>query len=187
MGRDADVDLVPFYRLQRRVYTVYWDILTAEKWEARAAALKAAEEAKRKLEAATVAFAQPGQMQTERDFNMQGGKTSPIQRRGRYGRRASDWFSFDLAVDPSAPLGLIVTYNRDEQAERAFAVLVDGRKVGEQRIPRRSPQEQEGFFDVTYPIPADAVAGKAKVTVRFEGIDGRETATVYGIRVIRTR
>ena len=186
-GRDADVDLVPFYRLQRRVYTVYWDILTPEKWEARAAALKAAEEAKRKLEAATVAFVQPGQMQAERDFNMQGGKTSPIQRRGRYGRRASDWFSFDLAVDPSAPLGLVVTYNRDEQAERAFAVLVDGRKVGEERIPRRSPQEQEGFFDVAYPIPADAVTGKSKVTVRFEGIDGRETATVYGIRVIRTR
>jgi hypothetical protein len=148
--------------------------------------MKAAEEARRKLESATVAFAQPGQMQAERDFNQQGGKTSPVQLRGRYGRRAEDWFAFDLAVDPSAPLSLVVTYNRDERADRAFAVLVDGRKIGEQRIARRSPQEKEGFFDVAYPIPAEAVAGKKKVTVRFEGVDGRETGTVFGIRIVRT-
>jgi uncharacterized protein len=185
VGRDRDVELVPFYRLHRRTYTVYWDILTPEKWEDRAADLRAAEDARRKLEAATVAFAQPGQMQTERDFNMRGGETSPVQLRGRYGRRAADWFSFDLPIDPSAPLELIVTYNREERADRAFAVTVDDRKLGEQRIARRSPQEKEQFFDVVYPIPAETVAGKRKVTVRFEGIDGRETGTVYGLRVVR--
>ena len=147
--------------------------------------MHAAEEARRKLEAATVAFAQPGQMQAERDFNMQGGKTTPVQMRGRYGRRAADWFSFDLPVDPAAPLRLIVTYNRDERADRTFAILVDGRKVGEERIARRSPQEKEGFFDVVYVLPAELVAGKSKVTVRFEGIEGSETATVFGIRVVR--
>jgi len=184
-GRDRDVDLVPFYRLHRRVYAAYWDILTPGKWEERAEALKAAEEARRRLEAATVAFAQPGQMQAERDFNMQGGKTSPVQARGRYGRRAEDWFSFDLAVDPASPLSLVVTYSRDERADRAFAVLVDGVKVGDERIPRRSPQEPEGTFDVAYPIPAGTTAGKTKVTVRFEGVDGRETGTVLGIRIVR--
>jgi len=185
-GRDRDVDLVPFYRLHRRVYAAYWDILTPGKWAERAAAIKAAEEARRKLESATVAFAQPGQMQSERDFNQQGGKTSPVQLRGRYGRRAVDWFSFDLGVDPSAPMSLIVTYSRDERADRAFAVLVDGRKVGDERIARRSPQEEEVFFDVAYPVPAEAVAGKRKVTVRFEGMDGLETASVFGIRIVRT-
>ncbi len=186
VGHDTDVDLVPFYRLHRRVYAAYWDILTKRQWAERAASMKAAEEARRRLEEATVAFAQPGQMQAERDFNQQGGKTQPVQMWGRYGRRAVDWFSFDLAVDPASPLSLVVTYNRDERAERAFAVLVDGVKVGEQRIPRRSPQEKEGFFDVTYPIPAEAVAGKTKVTVRFEGIGASETATVFGIRIVRT-
>ncbi len=184
-GRDRDVDLVPFYRLHRRVYAAYWDILMPAEWTEREAAMKAAEEARRRLEAATVAFAQPGQMQAERDLAMQGGKTTPVQLRGRYGRRAADWFSFDLAVDPAAPLRLVVTYNRDERADRAFAVLVDGRKVGEERIARRSPQEREAFFDVVYALPAEVVAGKTKVTVRFEGIDGRETAAVFGIRVVR--
>ncbi|MBM3304920.1 MAG: hypothetical protein FJY79_03095 [Candidatus Aminicenantes bacterium] len=184
-GRDRDVELIPFYRLHRRTYTVYWDVLTPERWAERAAALKAADESRRELEAATVAFVQPGQMQAERDFNMRGGETSPVQLRGRYGRRAVDWFSFDLPVEPSAALELIVTYNREERAERTFAVLVDGHRLGEQRIARRSPQEKEEFFDVAYPLPAVAVAGKRKVTVRFEGLEGRETGTVYGLRLVR--
>jgi hypothetical protein len=184
-GRDRDVDLVPFYRLQRRYYAATWDILTPREWEERAAALQAARDAAAKLEAATVAFAQPGQMQAERDLNMQGGKTTPVQLQGRFGRRAVDWFSLDVAVDPSSALKLIVTYNRDERADRAFAILADGRRIGEGRIARRAPQEPEGFFDVAYDVPADLVAGKKKVTVRFEGLDGRETANVFGLRIVR--
>jgi uncharacterized protein len=186
-GRDHDVELVPFYRLQRRIYTVYWDLLTPPRWEARAEALRAAEKKRAALEASTVSFVQPGQMQSERDFNQQGGRTSPVQRQGRYGRRAVDWFSFDMPVDASSPLVLVVTYNRDERADRAFAVLVDGVKVGETRIPRRNPQEAEGFFDVEYPVPAAAVAGKAKATVRFEASAGSETGTVFGLRLVRNR
>ena len=72
VGRNADVELVPFYRLHRRTYAAYWDILTPEEWTARAEAMRAAEEARRKLEKATVAFVQPGQMQSERDFNQIG-------------------------------------------------------------------------------------------------------------------
>ncbi|MCX6561805.1 MAG: glycoside hydrolase family 127 protein [Candidatus Aminicenantes bacterium] len=186
-GRDRDVDLVPFYRLHRRIYTATWDILTTPKWDRLAADLKAARDAAQRLEAATVAFVQPGQMQSERDFNQQGGKTSPVQYQGRYGRRAADWFSFDLAVDPRSALKLILTCNRDERADRAFAVLIDGRKVGEARIARRSPQEKEGFFDFEFDVPAEAAAGKAKVTVRFEGLAGQETGTIYGIRVLRAK
>ena len=185
VGRDRDVDLVPFYRLHRRTYAATWDILTPQEWDERAAVMRAADEARKKLEAATVAFAQPGQMQTERDFNQQGGKTSPVQLQGRYGRRAADWFSFDLPVDPAGPLDLVVTYSRDERADRSFAIIVDGRRIGEQKIARRSPQEKEGFFDVAYPIPPEAVAGKPKITIRFEATEGRETGAVFGIRVVR--
>lgn len=185
-GRDREVELVPFYRLHRRFYSAYWDVLTPGEWEERAAALKAAREAEARLEAATVSFVQPGQMQSERDFVQQGGRTSPVQLQGRFGRRAVDWFSFDMPVDPAVPSRLIVTYNRDERADRSFAVLVDGRKVGEERISRRAPQEKEGFFDVAYGLPADLLAGKRKVTVRFEGLEGRETASVFGLRIVRT-
>jgi hypothetical protein len=63
---------------------------------------------------------------------------------------------------------------------------VDGLEVGERKIPRRAPQEKEEFFDVSYALPAEAVAGKDKLTVRFEGIEGLETGTVFGVRLVRT-
>ncbi|MCX6565222.1 MAG: glycoside hydrolase family 127 protein, partial [Candidatus Aminicenantes bacterium] len=137
VGRDKDMELVPFYRLQRRIYAATWDVLTPEKWKKRAADILAAKEETIKIEAMTVAFIQPGQMQAERDFNMQGGKTMPVQFGGKYGRRAEDWFSFDLPVDPSSPLQLVVTYNTEERGNRNFAILADGQKIGEQKIARR--------------------------------------------------
>jgi hypothetical protein len=185
VGRDRDVELVPFYRLHRRLYAAYWDLFTPAEWEARRAAIGAAEEKQRRLEATTVAYAQPGQMQAERDANLQGGKTSPVQLQHRYGRRAVDWFSVDLAVDPAHALALVVTYNRDERQARSFDILLDGVKVAAQAMPRRSPEEKEEFFDVEYVLPPGLVQGKQKVTVRFQATGGNEVAAVYGVRLVR--
>jgi uncharacterized protein len=183
VGRDREVDLVPFYRLHRRTYAVYWDLFTPAEWEKRAAEIAAQRETQRKLEAATVGFVQPGEMQAERDAAMQGEETEPERLMGRAGRRGSKWFSFDVPVDPAQPMALVVTYNHDEWQERTFDVLVDGQRVGEQTIERRGPVR---FFDVSYPVPPELVKGKAKVTVRFQATRGNEIGGVYGIRMIRS-
>jgi hypothetical protein len=185
IGRDRDVEFVPFYWLHRRVYGSYWDLLTPAQWEARSAALRAAQAAQRELEAATVAFVQPGQMQAERDFNQQGEGSAPAQFDGRYGRRAAEWFSFDLPVDPQYGMVLAVTYNRVERQRRAFDILVDGVKIAEQTMEGRGPQEKSVFFDVRYAVPDALVKGKQKVTVRFQAQAGSEVAAVYGIRMVR--
>jgi hypothetical protein len=186
VGRDSEVDLLPFYALHRRTYAAYWDLYTPAGWEAHAAAIRAAQEKQRLLEAATVGFAQPGQMQAERDANYQGENASPTQANGRYGRRGTGWFSVDVAVDPSRPLTLVATYAGDERANRTFDILVDGAKLASQVVERRSPEKNVGFFDVEYPLPPDTVKGKTKVTVRFQATLGNELAAVYGIRVVRT-
>jgi DUF1680 family protein len=186
-AQGRDIELSPFYQLQRRIYSAYWDILTPAKWDERKAALLAAQEAARKLEEVTVAFAQPGQMQSERNFNMQGGKTMPIQFGGKYGRRAEDWFSFDMPVDASPTLELIVTYGSEDRYNRLFAVLVEGKKIAEEKILRHSPEEKDSFNNVVYRLPESLVAGKKTVTVRFEALEGSETGTVYGIRVVRAQ
>jgi hydroxymethylglutaryl-CoA reductase (NADPH) len=54
--------MAPFYRLHHRSTTAYWDFLTAADYEKRAADLTAEKERQRKLERATVAFLQPGEM-----------------------------------------------------------------------------------------------------------------------------
>jgi hypothetical protein len=181
------VELVPFYRLHRRTYSIYFDLFTPAEWERKAAELLAARERQRQLDAATVAFVQPGEMQPERDFNQQGEETVPVRTAGRPGRSARKWFSFDLPVDPSHPLKLIATYHGEERANRSFEILVDGVRVGEQKIERHRPgSPTKTFFDVEYAIPADLVKGKQKITIRFQATGGNETAGVFGVRLIRS-
>jgi uncharacterized protein len=187
VGRENDIDLVPFYRLHRRTYSIYFDLFTPDEWEKKAGELLAAGERRRKLEAATVAFVdQPGEVYSERDFNQRGEDTSPVRIGGRPGRSARKWFSFDLPVDAAQPLKLIVTYHGEERATRTLEILVDDTRIGEQRIERHRPgSPTKSFFDVEYSIPAELVKGKQKVTVRFQATGGNETAGVFGVRLVR--
>lgn len=184
VGRDRDVDLVPFHQLHRRTYAVYWDLLTPSEWELKAVDLAAEQERQRRLELATVGFVQPGEMQSERDARMQGEDTSPDRVMGRAGRRGSKWFSFELPRESGHPLALVVTYNRDEWQDRSFRILADGVVVAEQSLERRGPLQ---FFDVEYPLPAELGGNgdRGPITVRFEAVGGREIGAVYGIRLIR--
>jgi uncharacterized protein len=184
-GVGADVDLRPFYQVPRRTYALYWDFFTPSEWESKQAAYAAEQERQRKLEAATVAFAQPGEMQPERDFNYQGGDGARVERvNGVPGRAAGTWFSFDLPVDASAPMALVVTYYSSERqrASSTFEIQVDGKKIADQTVERGT---QQRFYETEYAIPADVVHGKSKVTVRFKAAAGSTVATVFGVRMIR--
>ena len=186
-GNSNEVEFLPFYRLQRRTYAVYLDLFTPTEWEVKKAEYAAERERQRKLQEATVAFFQPGEMQPERDFDFQGegtefDETNRVQ--GRAYRRATKWLSCVLPVEATSPLALVVTYFQDEWRRRSFAILVDNEKIAEQVIERGGVPH---FFDVSYPVPPALVNGKTRVTVRFQEIDGSETARIFGIRLIRVQ
>jgi DUF1680 family protein len=185
-GLKQEIDFMPFYQLPRRRYAVYWDMYSPVEWTKRETDYRASEAKQKRLEAATIAFAQPGQMQAERDTNQQGEGSSPVQAENRSGRSATKWFSYDVPVDPAHPMTLIVTYSNENRGPSACDVLVDGKKVGEQTGPRRSPEQLIRFFDVEYRIPAESVANKTKVSVRFEATNGRSTPSVFGVRIVRS-
>ena len=175
---------LPFLRSADCHY--YWDMYAPAEWTRKETEFRLREEKQKKLEAATIGFAQPGQMQAERDANQQGEGSSPVRPEGHFGRNATKWFSFDLPVDPAHPLTLIVTYSNDNAGASACDVLVDGQKVGDRTGARRSPEQVIQFSDVEYQIPGDLLAGKKKVTVRFEATNGRSTPSVFGIRIVRS-
>jgi DUF1680 family protein len=185
VGPASDVHFVPFYQLPRRRYAIYWDSYTPEEWAKKSAAVAADEERQKKLDAATVVFAQPGQMQAERDVNEQGEETTPVQLEGRYGRRGSKWFSFDLLVDAAHPMSVVITYSNEARRDGSFNVLAEGKKIGERRTERKSPEKAVRFFDVEYAVPPTLVEDKQKITLRFEADGENEIPGVFGIRVIR--
>jgi DUF1680 family protein len=182
VGRDHEVDFVPFYRLHRHTYAIYWDFFTPAEWEKQSAEYAAEKERQRKLAQATVGFAQPGEMQPERDFHQQGEQTEPDRVMGRPCRRGRAWFSFDLPVDPAHPMSVVVSYYSDEWRKRTFDILVDGQKIGDQVVEKGGVPH---FFDVEYKIPSDLVKDKKTVTVRFQATQGNEIAAVFGVRMIR--
>ncbi len=184
-GLKQAIEFRPFYELPRRRYAIYWDMFTPEEWREKSAEYAGEQEKMKRLEAATVGFAQPGQMQSERDFHQQGEETTPVQLEGHYGRRGSRWFSFDLPVDSAHPMLLLVTYSNDGRRKGTFDILVDGKKLGEQTSERRSPEQEVHFFDVAYELPADLVLGKKAVTVRFEAANGNTIPGVFGVRMVR--
>ena len=182
----SGVEFHPFYEMARKRYAIYWDVFSPAEWKKKSEAYEAEEARKRKLETATVAFAQPGQMQTERDYNQQGEDTTPVQLMGRYGRQGTKWFSFDVPVDASHPTTLIVTYSNDARGRRGdFEVFADGTKIGEQQVERRSPEIDLRFFDVEYKVPAELVQGKQKITVKFQAKENSAIPGVFGIRTVR--
>jgi len=185
-GQASEVDFVPFYRLHRRTYSVYWDLDTNDSWTKKIEELKAQRARQQKLEAATVAFVSPGDAEKEKSFGLKSEESAPDREVGRVGRRARKWFSYELPVDPLKPLALVATFNTQERARRSFEILVDGQTIGEGTIERYPPGSPTArFYDVDYKIPAELVKDKQKVTVRFQASGGNETATVYGVRIVR--
>lgn len=184
VGRDRDVEFVPFYRLHRRAYTAYFDILTAADYEKRLATIAAERERRQKLEAATVGYVQPGLTQAEQGANQQGEDTRQANQEGRAGRSAGGkgWFSYEVGVDPTHPMSLVVTFCRDSRRPRRFDILVDGQKLAEVAFEASS---EPVFDDVEYKLPAELVRGKQKLTVRFQGTGAGEVGPVFGVRTIR--
>ena len=191
VGRDLtnaekEMVFVPFYRLHRREYALYWDVYSSEGWSKKLQDLAAEQATQRKLEAMTVAFVQPGDSEQEKALNQQGEETTRDAARGRSARRAKKWFSYDVPIASAGPVSLLVTYLNEERRKRTFEILVDGQRVGEQTIERTPEGSAMGhFFSVEYKVPVDLLSDKKRITVRFQATGGNEIAAVYGVRVIR--
>jgi DUF1680 family protein len=183
-GRPRDVTLYPFHRMHGRRYSVYWDLFTPQQWVLREAEYKAELERARRLEAMTVDFAQPGEMQPERDHNMRGERTEAGEHQGRKWRHARDggWVSFEMKVLPGEPVSVVCTYWGGEAGPRTFDILADGVRVATQSLQNDRPGQ---FFDVAYPLPEELTRGKEKITIRFQARPGNTAGGLYGLRVVR--
>lgn len=182
----ADVSLAPFYRTHGRIYSVYFDVLTAPEFDTRVAARSAAAARARQIERATVALVRPGVPADEHTFSYTSDPASrPITRTEKQTARGGDgWFSFDLPIDTNAAQSLIVTYHNDLglPVMASFDVQVDGTALAHY-APNR---EATGFWNAIYPLPRSLTTGKSKITVRFvAGADSR-IVPVFGIRITRT-
>ena len=187
-----DVEFSPFYAMHRRSYTAYWDHVSAEDLTARAAELTAERERMRALEAATIAHADPGDREGEKKFNQQGVETSVIRTDGRAGRRAIQWFSYDLplsgtglSAEASAKAGRLRSSQLITATNAGRAALMCW-STAHASGPRRSRKAAcRNFTRRNTRFPRRSSANRQTLTVRFEATNGLEVTPVFGVRLVR--
>ena len=186
MGKPNDVTLKPFYSTYFGRYTVYWDTFTPAAWKHHEADYQAAQTRQAELIARTVDEMSPGEQQPEHDHNLQSEKsnTGDGPDGGSHWRDASDggWFSFEVKTLPDTPQDLVCTYWGSEEGNRIFDILVDGIPIATQTLHEDKPNQ---YFDQTYPIPAALLAGKQKITVRFQAKPGAMAGGLFGCHVVK--
>jgi hypothetical protein len=184
IGKPHDLQLKPFFRTYDQYYSVYFDFFTNADWDARKAEYEADKKRQEAIEASTVDNFRIGEMQPERDHNLQASERSYISDAlGRMGReaRADNYFSFEMKVQPGVENRLLLTYIGDDN-DRKFDILIDGTKL----VSVEWKGGKTGkFYDVEYPIPSEITKDKPKVTVRIEANQGRTAGRVFGCRTIK--
>ena len=180
-GLAQQVRFIPLYRIIGEKYGVYFRVFAPG--SAGEAAWRAQQERLRERLARTVDSVRIGDAESERAHNLQGEKTiggSHYTGRWRHAEPGG-FFAYDLAVDPNARNILVVTYWGSDVG-RTFDILVDGQRIATQTLNNNKPDE---LFEVEHPLPADLVAGKQKITVRFEGRPASLAGGVFGLAVVR--
>ena len=182
VARPAQLNFVPFYGQYERRSALYMHRFTDAEWQTQEVAFKAEQTRQRDLAARSVDVMYLGEMQAERDHDLQSDVSWPGTYRGRNGRdaRQGGYMSFKMKVGKNAgPLTLQATYWGDDRC--AFDILVDGQKVTSV-VHEKAPRPGE-FFDETYPVPEAFTAGKTSVLVRLQPQPGKSTGMVFGLRL----
>ncbi|MBO4286713.1 MAG: glycoside hydrolase family 127 protein [Kiritimatiellae bacterium] len=183
--KGSDILLKPMYDLHFSRYTMYWRLADPEVEKAFAeAAAKAAELAKRAVDAVAI-----GDAASEKAHGFTDAKSDSGT--GLYGEHheyrwrhavSGGFFAYRLAVG-DAPGGrvLVAKYCARERGARAFDVLVDGKTVHTEKLVDHN---KPAFVYVETPVPAELLAGKKSVEVRFVPKPGNTAGGLFGLWLV---
>ena len=85
------------------------------------------------------------------------------------------WFSYTVAVNPDKQMELVLTYSSTDGGNREFEILVDNKKIAEQKL---RAETFSAWIDKVYPIPFELTKGKKTV----QALPGKIAGGVFGLR-----
>ena len=89
------------------------------------------------------------------------------------------WFSYTVAVNPDKQMELVLTYSSTDGGNREFEILVDNKKIAEQKL---RAETFSAWIDKVYPIPFELTKGKKTVSVKVQALPGKIAGGVFGLR-----
>jgi hypothetical protein len=179
-GRPGDMKFTPFFAQYERRAAVYFNTYTEAEWAASEVAFRKEEARLKDLAERSVDVMHLGEMQPERDHDLQSDISYPVSYRGRNGRdaRTGGFFSFRMKCT-NGPLVLQASYWGEER-NRDFYISIDGERIARVKLDGSHPGV---FIDREYPVPERLTSGKASVVVRFEPEPGHTAGPVFGVRL----
>jgi DUF1680 family protein len=173
VGKPTDVTLIPFYKLFGQRYAVYWDFVSPSEYKLHIAA-------KPPLQAGRIDAVRIGDARSEREHNFQAYRFQTGQQQGMSWVKSQLWFRYDLDVSTSDTNVLECVYSSNDTCK--FDVLIDGKLLKTENVVGTKPGN---FAKVGYEIPRDRTSGKKRVAVMFRGREGKPTAELYELAVVR--
>ncbi len=141
---------------------VYFNHFASSNWQDRLAEMRMQEHCEEWLRARTVSHISLGEMQPERDHNLQSETSLPHEFEGeKYRESLGGWFSFEMAVSLEGVNTLYCTYWGNRFYNHSFDIEIDGTKIGFENIYNWGPR----YVEQSYTIPEELTAGREKVTV----------------------
>ncbi len=181
VGRPKDVELKPFYETNDIRYSVYWDIFTEDKWEETQKDYELELERKKKMQALTIDFFQPGEMQPERNHNFKENKSWVGEHKGRKFRESNDYIYCELQTGNKDKVSILVDYWGGFPGSKTFDILVDSVLIKTENI---SNLNEGKFVTKQYQIPSKLLSGKTYISIVFKAHEGHRAGPVFGVRTI---
>jgi uncharacterized protein len=184
-GGANGVLLEPFYKLYDRHYLTYWDRFSPEQWQEKEAEYAKGLARQKEMDARTVDLVNAGEEQSERDHNMKGENTDTREFNDRSFRFASTngWFAWELKVLPGRPQELSIVMGAGGRGGSALEILVDDTKLASENSGGGGPRP--GLNTRTFPLTAELLKDKEKITVKFKPPPGMRGSSVSSVRVLK--
>jgi hypothetical protein len=128
-GRPGDMKFTPFFAQYERRAAVYFNAYSESEWAASEVAFRKEEARLKDLAARSIDVMHLGEMQPERDHDLQSDISYPVSYRGRNGRdaRTGGYFSFRMKCG-QGQLALQASYWGEER-NRDFYISMDGERI----------------------------------------------------------
>jgi hypothetical protein len=179
----AGLELIPFFRLHRSRYMLYWPFSTPAGLELRNEHVATIEAERLALDARTIDKVAPGEQQPEVEHNFVGENTEAGTNFGRHWRHAAGWFGYTLSDPAREARFLRIDYWGADQG-RTFRIEMNGKLIAEVTSTGEHGPE---FVSIDYALDEAVLAGAddGQHELRFVAADGSIAGGIYGVRLLR--
>ncbi len=178
---EKPLELIPFFRLHNARYAIYFRQADEQQLKAIIEETERVERQVMELAQRTADLIFCGEQQPESDHNIKFEDSRTGIQNDLHYRRASGWFSYDLKVKEGTATQLMLTTVKNNKVQTT--ITINGQQLSGNPVIADVVASEGALETATYTLPEPLKPGT--YTVRFAPANGRSTADIYEVRLIK--